>query len=123
MEFAIIIAVLCVVGFIALRSTVKHLRGQGSCCGGGGAAIKTEEKILDAPVIMKKTVVIEGMHCVNCETSVVRAFNRMEGVSAKASYKEGRALLSLCRELSDAEIRMTVCNLGFSVSDIVTETL
>ncbi|MBQ8496388.1 MAG: heavy-metal-associated domain-containing protein [Clostridia bacterium] len=123
MGIAILVAVLLVVIFIALRSTVKHMRGQGGCCGGSNDAVKTEEKILDVPVIMKKIVMIEGMHCVNCETSVMRAFNRMDGVAAKACHKEGKATLSLAREITDTEIRLTIGNLGFTVKDIQTKML
>ena len=122
MGLAIVIAVLLVVTFIALRSTVKHLRGHGSCCGGADT-VKFEEKTLDTPIMMEKTVMIEGMHCINCQKSVENAFNRMEGVAAKACHKEGKATLSLSRELTDTEIRLTVTNLGFAVTDIQTKTL
>ena len=121
MGVPILIAVLVIVIFIALRSSLKHLRGQSGCCG-GGAELKTEEKILQAPLIMEKIVTIEGMHCKNCENSVARALNCLEGVAAKASYQEGKAILSLSSEHNDAEIRMIIYNLGFSVINIETKT-
>lgn len=31
---AIVIGVILVLAFIGLRSTVKHFKGEGSCCGG-----------------------------------------------------------------------------------------
>ena len=123
MEIIIMIAGFSAIIFFAVRSTVKHMKGQGGCCGGGGDPVKTEEKVLEAAPIMEKTVWIEGMRCKNCENSVMRAFNRMEGVSAKASYKEKKAVLLLCHELSDVEIRTTVFGIGFTVTDIVTRQL
>ena len=36
MENYIIIGVIAVLALIGIRSTVKHFKGQGACCGGGG---------------------------------------------------------------------------------------
>lgn len=31
----IIIAILAVIAVVAIRSSIKHFKGQGGCCGGG----------------------------------------------------------------------------------------
>ena len=51
----------------ALKGSLKHFKGESPCCGGGsGNSGKAKTKFLDGPVIGKKTLTIEGMHCEHC---------------------------------------------------------
>ena len=118
----LVIAVLTVVIFFALRTAVKRMSGK-SCCSGKTEKPKREEKLPDFEPVFEITVHIGDLCCENCAISVENAFNRMEGVAAKACHKEGKATLSLSRELTDTEIRLTVTNLGFTVTDIQTKIL
>ena len=50
----IIIAILVIVLFFAVKGSIKHLKGEGSCCG-GGSEVKEPDKKLKGPVIKSKT--------------------------------------------------------------------
>ena len=43
MENVIIIAVLAVIVLLAVRSAVKHFRGEGGCCGGGTYKVRKKK--------------------------------------------------------------------------------
>ena len=60
-------AALLVAVLLALRSSLKHFRGEGGCCGGGGEP-KPERKKLQGPIVAEKVIHIEGMRCENCRT-------------------------------------------------------
>ena len=71
---------------ICTEGTLKHLKGESPCCGGGDTII-IEDKKLDGPVIGKKTVKISGMHCDHCVRAVTEAINKIDGASAKVNLK------------------------------------
>ena len=47
MENIIIIGVIIILLVVGLRSTKKHFKGEGGCCGGGSKPIEVPEKKLD----------------------------------------------------------------------------
>ncbi|MCR5761631.1 MAG: heavy-metal-associated domain-containing protein [Sphaerochaetaceae bacterium] len=104
----------------AIVPTIKHMKGQGGCCGSGNESVSKEEedKVLDGPVTCKKIIEIEGMHCSNCSNSVKRAINKMDGASAKVSLEEGKAEVSMTKEISDMTLRLAIENLNFHVKSI-----
>ena len=114
----VIIIIVAVAVFFAIRSSVKHMKGEGGCCGGGGEVIREEEKILDQPVIGKKIVHIEGMHCENCKNSVERNVNKIEGASCRVDLKKNLAVVSYDRPIDDQRLRRTIELLDFTVSGI-----
>ena len=63
---ALIILIVIILLFIALKGSVKHFKGEGSCCKGGSSILKTGEKKLDGPVVSEKRIRVSGMHCENC---------------------------------------------------------
>jgi copper chaperone CopZ len=112
-----IIAVIAVIVFFAIRSSIKHIKGDGGCCGGGGS-VAEESKKLTGPVIAQKTLYIEGMHCDNCRNSVMRQLQKIDGVSASVHLKKNLAVVSLDREVSDEELIRAVERVDFKVSRI-----
>ena len=91
------------------------MKGEGGCCGGGQEELAAEErKKLDNPVIGRKTLSIEGMHCDHCKNSVERSINRLEGASAVVDYD---------RELDDAALKIAVERLDFKLLSIKDEKL
>ncbi|MEJ8733544.1 heavy-metal-associated domain-containing protein [Mediterraneibacter sp. ICN-202921] len=117
-DIIIVIVVVLLIG-AALKSSVKHFKGEGSCCGGGSSLAETrEEKILGGPVIGKKTIKISGMHCENCVNSVTRAINKIEGVRAQVSLSSSSAVVSYDREVSEKELKQAIEEAGFGVTNI-----
>lgn len=112
----IIIGILLVVIVIAVLRTKKHFRG-GGCCGSGSNTIRSK-KTLTEPKIGEKTLVIEGMHCENCEIRVENALNRLDNVACKVNLKKKTAIVSYSAEVSDNVLKETVEKLGYKVTNI-----
>ena len=61
---AIVILILLLIAIFAVRGTIKHMKGESPCCGGGGASeVKEEPSKLEGPVIGEKIMQISGMTC------------------------------------------------------------
>ncbi len=114
----IIIAVLVVIVIFAVRSSRKHMKGEGGCCGGGGDEITVEKKQLTGKSIGSKCVHIEGMMCDNCRKHVENQLNRIDGAVAAVDWKKGTAVLSMEREVSDNEIRQALAWSEYKVTAI-----
>lgn len=121
MTDVIIILILVVLLGFAVKSSIKHFKGQGACCGGGSGQVKTKKpkkKKLDGPVIGTCTIKISGMHCQNCVNSVTRALNSLDGVSAKVSLRDSSAEVSFDRTVDEDSMRRAVEDAGFEVLSI-----
>lgn len=121
MANVILVALLILVAVLAFRSSVKHFRGEGGCCGGGGGDVRTRdvpEKQLEGRKLGEKIVSISGMHCDHCAASVAKAINGIEGASARVSLKRNRAVVSYDRDISDERIKRAVEAAGFQVTEI-----
>ena len=58
---------------------------------------------------MKKTMKIEGMMCVHCEARVKKTLEAIDGVlSADVSHKDGTAVVTLAKEVSDEILKNAV---------------
>lgn len=115
MENIIIILIIAVLVLIGFLSTVKHFKGKGACCGGGSTYIS--KKKLDH-VIGKKTAIVEGMTCENCQARVTRAINDLDGLAAKVNLRKKEVVVSMAREAGDAEIRAAIEKAGYRVVEI-----
>lgn len=112
----VIIIILAAIAALALRSGIKHFKGEGGCCGGCTACAKP--KRLGAPKIGEKTVLIEGMHCEQCKAAVENELNGIDGAAARVSLKTNAATVAMSREVSDAELTAAVERAGFGVLEI-----
>ena len=102
MANVIIVLILVVVVGIALKSTRKHMKGESSCCGGGGEIYQAlEDKKLDNPIIKEKVFKIKGMTCQHCVANVTRAINAIEGVSSQVNLKKEEAHVVYDRDVDD----------------------
>ena len=117
MANVIVVAVVIVLLGFALKGTLKHLKGESPCCGGGDTII-IEDKKLDGPVIGKKTVKISGMHCDHCVRAVTEAINKIDGASAKVNLKKKEAVVFYEKVVEDAAIREAVEKAGYTVQSI-----
>ena len=61
MGTAIIIVVLVIIVIFAVKSGIKHGKGEGGCCGSGGT-MKEDKKVLAGDIIATKLVTIEGYY-------------------------------------------------------------
>ena len=58
---------------------------------------------------MKETVKIEGMMCGHCEAAVKKSLEALDGVErAEVSHETGTAVLTLSKEIADADVRKAV---------------
>lgn len=55
---------------------------------------------------MKETVRIEGMMCGHCEAAIKKSLEALDGVDrAEVSHETGTAVLTLSKEVADADVR------------------
>ena len=116
MENAIIIGILVVVIVVALLRMKKHFRG-GGCCGSGSTTVRSKKKLTE-PKIGEKVLVVEGMHCENCQNRVEHGLNRLDGVVCRVNLKKKTATVSYSTEVSEELLRETVEKLGYQVTEI-----
>lgn len=117
MENLIIILILAVLFLFGIRATIKHFRHESSCCGGGSSVTPVPEKKLEH-VIGTKIVRVDGMTCEHCKGWVERAINEIDGASAKVNLKTKEAVVSMAREVSDAELNAAVKKAGYRVVSV-----
>lgn len=68
---------------------------------------------------MTKTIIIEGMMCGHCEATVKKALEALSGVSsAQVSHENGRADVTLNKEVTDEELRKAVEDKEYKVISI-----
>lgn len=111
----IIIVILAVILVPGIRSSIKHFRGEGGCCGGG--AYKAHRKKLNT-VITRRTFTVEGMSCQHCVNRVMEAVNSIDGASAVVHLKQGKVAVSMDREISDTVIKEAIEKAGYTVTGV-----
>lgn len=119
-KMANIIVVLIVIGILmfAFRGSIKHMKGEGACCGGGAGRETIEKKKLDGSRLGEKTMTITGMHCDHCVARVTKAINKIDGASAKVNLRKGQAVVSYDREISDDDLKRAVEEQGYHVTEV-----
>lgn len=70
---------------------------------------------------MKKIIDIEGMHCGHCSSSVKKALEKLEGVSATVSHETKSAIIEMSVEHSDGVLKKSITDAGFEAISIRTE--
>lgn len=113
----IIVLIIVIIGLLALKSSLKHFKGEGGCCGGGDSTIK-ENKKLDAPKLGEKIISIDGMHCENCKNRVEHAVNRIDGAACKVNLRKKLAVVSYSQIIADSAIKDAIENAGYTVTRI-----
>ena len=106
---AVIILILVIVLIFATKSSIKHFKGEGACCGGGSGTVRR-------PKPKKKK--LNGMHCQNCVNGVTRAINAIDGAAAKVSLKNNSAEVSCDRDVDKEKLKRAVEDAGFKVVSI-----
>lgn len=114
MTDGIIIVFLVVVVFAGLRSTVKHFKGEGGCC--GGSDYKPKKKKL-SKVMYQRSFRVAGMHCEHCKRRVEEAVNDIPGVAGVVNLKKNELKVSYETDVDDELIKSKLERLGYSLSD------
>lgn len=111
----IIAAILVVVLYFCIRSSIRHFRGEGGCCGGG--TYKARKKKLNT-IVGRKTVTVEGMSCQHCVNRVMEAVNSIDGASALVKLKKGVVIVSVAQPINNDVIKNAIEKAGYKVTDI-----
>ena len=109
----LIIVILIIVLIPALSSTIKHMKGEGDCC--GGPKEKPVKKKIDGPKLREITVHIDGMHCQNCKNRIEKHLDELDGVVAKVNLNKKMAVVSIYKEIDDSVIKEVIEGLDFTV--------
>ena len=111
----IIVAIVIVAAGLGIRSTMKHFKGQGGCCGGG--SYKPKRKKL-SQVLYKKIFYVEGMHCEHCKNRVEEIVNDIANVAGSVNLKKGELTVSYADNVEDELIKARIERAGYSVKKI-----
>lgn len=113
----IILLIIAVIVVFAIKSSIKHMKGQGGCCGGEDTS-KPKKKKLDNPIVATKVITIEGMHCDNCKNRVEKAINSLDGAVGKVNLNKKIATVSMSSVIDDDILKSVIESLDFKVIDI-----
>ena len=115
MENYIIIGIIIVIAFFAIRTIVKR-KGRKGCCG-SGSDYKPRKKKLQA-VIATKVFVVDGMHCEKCANRVTEVVNDVPGVAGAVDQKKGIVTVSYEQEVPDEQIKARIERVGYTVTEV-----
>ncbi len=120
MTTVIAVIVIVVILAFALKGSIKHMKGEGDCCGGGSGSKpkKVKAKHLENPVIGQMTLHIEGMTCEHCVSRVAEALNNIDGASAKVNLHRKTATISYDRPVEEETLRSAVEKAGYQVASV-----
>lgn len=109
----IVLVILVILMIPAIRSTITHMKGEGSCC--GGPKEKVPKKKMKGKKLYDVAIYIEGMHCDHCKNRVIKKLNELDGVSASVSLAKKRAVASIYKETEFSVLKSSIEKLGYSV--------
>ena len=115
----VLIAVIALGAAGGIAGIVKHARGKGDCCGGGGGIVDTgEKKMLMGPALGQYILHVEGMHCENCKRALERRLDRFEGVVSEVDLKNKTATVTYDRPVDPEQLRLAVAMLDYQVTGV-----
>ena len=115
----IVAAILVIAILFALQGSLKHMKGEGGCCGGGSVPKIKKQRL--GSVSQTRRMKIEGMECENCRRKVENALNSLPQVNASVSLKNQEAVVKLGEAVPDEILKSTVEESGYRVISIFTE--
>ena len=113
----VIYIILAIVIGGAVWGTVRRIRHGSSCCGEHDAAPK-KIRVSDtnkSHYYFVYELSVDGMHCANCARRIENAFNRNDGLWARADISQKRVELRSKRELSEDQCRSIVTEAGYTL--------
>ena len=115
MENTVIIGILLVIAFFAIRTIVKR-KGRKGCCGSGSDYKPRKKKL--KKVIATKDFVVDGMHCEKCANRVTEVVNDIPGAAGVVNLKKGIVTVSYELEVPDEQIKGKIERVGYTVKEI-----
>lgn len=115
MENMVIIGILLVIAFFAIRTIVKR-KGRKGCCGSGSDYTPRKKKLKN--VIATKVFVVDGMHCEKCANRVTEVVNDIPGAAGVVNLKKGIVTVSYELEVPDEQIKANIERIGYTVTEI-----
>ena len=115
MEDYMIIGIVIVIAFFAVRTIVKR-KGRKGCCGSGSDYKPRKKKLKN--VIATKIFVVDGMHCEKCANRVTEVVNDISGVAGVVDLKKDTVTVSYEQEVSDELIKARIERVGYTVKEI-----
>ena len=115
MENTVIIGILLVIAFFAIRTIVKR-KGRKGCCGSGSDYTPRKKKL--KKVIATKVFVVDGMHCEKCVNRVTEVVNDIPGAAGVVNLKKGIVTVSYELEVPDEQIKAKIERVGYTVKEI-----
>lgn len=115
MENTVIIGILLVIAFFAIRTIVKR-KGRKGCCGSGSDYTPRKKKL--KKVISTKIFVVDGMHCEKCANRVTEVVNDIPGAAGVVNLKKGIVTVSYELEVPDEQIKAKIERVGYTVKEI-----
>ena len=115
MENRIIIAVIVIIAFVAIRTLVKG-SGRKGCCSSGSDYKPRKKKLKN--VAATKVFLVEGMHCEKCANRITEIVNDFKGCAGAVDLKKGTVTVSCEQEIPEAQIRARIERVGYTVKEI-----
>ena len=115
MENYMIVGIIIVIAFFAVRTIVKR-KGRKGCCGSGSDYKPRKKKLKN--VTATKIFVVEGMHCEKCANRVTEVVNDIAGVAGVVDLKKGIVTVSYEQEVADEQIKARIERVGYTVTEI-----
>ena len=115
MQNYIIIGIIIVIAFFAVRTIVKR-KGRKGCCGSGSDYKPRKKKLKN--VIATKVFTVDGMHCEKCANRVTEVVNDITGVAGVVDLKKGIVTVSYEQEVADEQIKARIERVGYTVTEI-----
>lgn len=115
MENMVIIGILLVIAFFAIRTIVKRA-GRKGCCGSSSDYKPRRKKLKN--ITATKVFVVEGMHCEKCANRVTEIVNDFPGVAGVVNLKKGIVTVSYQQQVQDEQIKERIERVGYTVKEI-----
>ena len=115
MENSVILGILLVIAFFAIRTIVKR-KGRKGCCGSGSDYKPRKKKL--KKVLATKVFVVDGMHCEKCANRVTEVVNDIPGAAGVVNLKKGIVTVSYELEVPDEQIKAKIERVGYTVKEI-----
>ena len=115
MENYIIIGIIIVIAFFAVRTIVKR-KGCKGCCGSGSDYKPRKKKLKN--VIATRVFLVDGMHCEKCANRVTEVVNDIPVASGVVDLKKGIVTVSYEQEVPDEQIKAKIERVGYTVTEI-----